>query len=176
MDAGLITRIYSFLLSLFPRRFRDEFGAEMQDVFAQALEEAQVIGERALWAMAFREVRDLLGLALREHWRERKLPHYVPAGDPLPAEPPVPRWAVWISLSLFVIPALLMMFTRFIPPTISSILASPIRRYLDRRDHRWIDQGAATLVAAFPGCGDQPLRGLHRSNRPDERLGQNPVA
>lgn len=124
MDASLFTRLYAFLLSLFPRRFRDEFGAEMQQVFTQVLQEAQASGQRAIWALALREVSDLPRLALNEHWRERKLPRYMPAGDPLPVEPPVPRWALWLSLSLFVIPALLTVIPRVLPPTLSSILAA----------------------------------------------------
>lgn len=124
MDTSLFVRLYALLLSLLPRRFRDEFGAEMQQVFAQVLAEAEVIGERALWGISLREACDLPRLALREHWRERKLPRYLPAGDPLPVETPVSRWALWTSLSLFVIPALLIMSTRFLPPTFSSILTA----------------------------------------------------
>ena len=123
MDVSAFARLYAALLSLFPRRFRDEFSLEMQEVFAQVLAEAQTVGERAMWAVTLREIFDLPRLALREHWRERKQPRYVPPGDPLPLETPIPRWALWLSLSLFVAPALMIVITRFLSPTISSILA-----------------------------------------------------
>jgi exosortase O len=123
VDLSLFTRLYAFLLSLFPPRFRDEFGGEMQEVFTQALEEAQTSGERRLWVMLLHEAWDLPRLALSERLRERKLPPYVPAGDPPPPAAPIPRWAVWTSLSLFVIPALLVLITRVLPPNISSIVA-----------------------------------------------------
>ncbi len=96
----------------------------MQEVFAQALEEAHAMSEQALWVLALRELRDLPRLALRERWRARKQPRYFPAGNSLPAEPPLPRWALWTSLSLFVIPALLLLVVRYLHPTFSSILAA----------------------------------------------------
>jgi exosortase O len=123
MNPALLARLYALLLSFLPPRFRDEFGAEMQQVFAQALEEAQENGERALWALALREASDLPRLALRERWRERKLSPSAPAGDPPPIEPPIPRRALWASLSLFLIPAILALFGHFLPAFLSSVLA-----------------------------------------------------
>jgi exosortase O len=122
MDASTFVRLYAFLLSLLPPRFRDEFGAEMQAVFAQALSEAQASGERAMWAALLRELFDLPRLALHEHWRERKLPRYAPAGEPAMVMAPAPRWAIWASLSLFVLPALLIAAGQFLPLSIPSPL------------------------------------------------------
>ncbi|OGO37480.1 MAG: exosortase O [Chloroflexi bacterium RBG_16_57_11] len=124
MDVSFFAHLYAFLLSFFPPRFRDEFGAEMQDVFTQVMAEAQSDGERAMWVAALREACDLPRLALREHWRERRLPRYAPEGDPAPMEAPVPRWAVWLSLSLFVAPALMLVITRFLTPSLSTMLAA----------------------------------------------------
>ena len=95
----------------------------MQEVFSQGLAEARITGGQRLWVLILREACDLPRLALREHLHDSKLPRYVPAGDPPPTEPPTPRWAVGTSLSLFVIPALLILITKVLPPNISSILA-----------------------------------------------------
>lgn len=124
MDASTFARLYAFLLSLFPPRFRDEFGAEMQAVFIEALNEAQASGERAMWAMLLRELVDLPRLALRERWRERKLPPYTPAGEPAMVIAPASRQAQWVSLSLFLLPALLIAASLFLPLAISSLLAT----------------------------------------------------
>ena len=88
-----------------------------------------------MWLAALREACDLPRLALREHWRERKLPRYTPAGDPPPVETPVPRWALWLSLSLFVAPALMIVITRFLSPTLSTILAATVHRHPVDLDH-----------------------------------------
>lgn len=124
MDTSLFIRLYGYFLSLLPPRFRDEFGEEMQQVFSQVLDEAQASGVRTLWILTLRELFDLPQLALREYWRERKLPPYLPTNGPLPMAPPVPRWALWASLGLFVIPAVLIVFGRYLPPVVSSVLAA----------------------------------------------------
>lgn len=69
----LIAWLYSIGLNLYPDSFRGEFGEEMRSVFNNSLMETK--GDHAgqpiriLW----RELRDLPGLVLQEHFRERKL-------------------------------------------------------------------------------------------------------
>jgi exosortase O len=123
MTPDSFTRLYALLLLLLPRRFRDEFGAEMQQVFAQALQEAQASGERPLWALALREVYDLPRLALRERWRERRLPRGVPARGNALLPLLFRRWpgqlsanlallALWLFLFRPIYPYLATIFTR----------------------------------------------------------------
>ncbi len=49
--ARLITRFYRVLLALYPPRFRNEFGEEMQAVFTSALEESQRDDTKHLWRL-----------------------------------------------------------------------------------------------------------------------------
>lgn len=58
--------IYGRLLALYPAGFRSEFGSEMQAVFTQAVLERQ---PRLRWlAFCLRELVDLPGALLRQHW------------------------------------------------------------------------------------------------------------
>lgn len=63
----LIRWLYAGLLWLYPRRFRAEFAAEMQQVFAQVLADATARGPSALFAVCGRELFGVLvgGLAAR---------------------------------------------------------------------------------------------------------------
>ena len=45
---SLVTRLYAFLLRLYPRSFRDEFAEEMRTVFADYIAEATRRGNIAL--------------------------------------------------------------------------------------------------------------------------------
>jgi putative ABC transport system permease protein len=88
----IVPRLYAALLHLLPRRFRNRFGREMTDVFAELHREA---GTRAL----AREVPPLLALAARERLagcraalRARRMRPYsaaVAAASPAPAAPRV---------------------------------------------------------------------------------------
>lgn len=60
--------LYARLLRLYPRRFREEFADEMQCVFVEAMMEAAVHGRPAVFAVCLRELQDLPGSLLREHW------------------------------------------------------------------------------------------------------------
>ena len=51
----MITRLYAFLLHLYPHQFRDEFGAEMQTVFEESVASQ---GKRAKLSFLLREMRD----------------------------------------------------------------------------------------------------------------------
>ncbi|MBL8055607.1 MAG: hypothetical protein JNK29_02860 [Anaerolineales bacterium] len=63
--------VYRRLLRLYPARFRAEYAAEMEGVWAEAVAEAAARGGWALLQLAGRELRDLPAAALREQWRER---------------------------------------------------------------------------------------------------------
>ena len=62
-------RAYAWLLRLYPRSFRAEYGDEMQDVFSSALAEASAHGFRLAAAVWLRELRDLpLNLVRERGW------------------------------------------------------------------------------------------------------------
>jgi len=62
-----MTTLYSALLHLYPRRFRDAFGSEMEGVFADAAAEARRAGIASVTAVYVREFRDLPSNLFREH-------------------------------------------------------------------------------------------------------------
>lgn len=64
--------LYIQLLRLYPPRFRQEFAAEMQDVFALALYEAEQQGSFAIIRLYLSELSDLPLSLVREHLRERR--------------------------------------------------------------------------------------------------------
>ena len=65
-----LTDLYSKLLLLYPRRFRDEFASEMQDVFRDALNEAIKDGILPLLILCLREWGGLPFNILWEFWHE----------------------------------------------------------------------------------------------------------
>ena len=69
---SLIHRVYAALLHLYPREFRDEFGGEMEAVFAEGLADAAIGGPPAIAHMLVREMADWPGAILREHWQARR--------------------------------------------------------------------------------------------------------
>ena len=62
----LAVLVYRFLVRLYPRRFREEFGAEMEAVFAARLHEAQDEQAR-LVRICLHEAGGLLAGLIREH-------------------------------------------------------------------------------------------------------------
>ena len=63
MLPNLLRRLYAFTLKLYPRSFSNEFGDEMQSVFAQALNEVNTSGTSSI-----RRVIKMMGLFLKEVW------------------------------------------------------------------------------------------------------------
>lgn len=63
--------MYTFLLRLYPRYFREEFGEEVTAVFQQHLQDAAASSPRDALAVMGRELRDWPLSCLREHARER---------------------------------------------------------------------------------------------------------
>lgn len=72
MKAGLtsVRRLYGFLLNLFPRNYRHEYGEEVQTVFDLSLEEASKNGRLEVANILLRELTSLPGAILYEHLRE----------------------------------------------------------------------------------------------------------
>lgn len=63
--------IYSLLLRLYPRYYREEYGPEVTAVFQQHLQQAAANSPREALAVIGRELRDWPLSCLREHARER---------------------------------------------------------------------------------------------------------
>jgi hypothetical protein len=72
--ARLAIRLYGLVLRGYPLRFRAEFAEEMQAVFSEAINEAARRGRVSLATVFLREVWDLPGNALREHWSQKEEP------------------------------------------------------------------------------------------------------
>lgn len=63
--------IYSRLLRLYPRQYRAEYGEELQTVFSLVANETAQQGAFSVIRLGWRELRDLPGAAIRQHWQER---------------------------------------------------------------------------------------------------------
>ncbi len=98
--------LHARLLSLYPRRFRQEFCEEMADVFGQAAEHAAGDGARPLLVLLARELRDWPGSCLREHLYERKL--RAPQGRQGPV---IGAWGAAAAALPFVLPAAALLLT-----------------------------------------------------------------
>ena len=68
----LAGRVYRLLLSFYPTVFQDEFGTEMQKVFAQIIEERSRTGNAKTLIFCLREMKDLPGSLYRQHWVETR--------------------------------------------------------------------------------------------------------
>jgi len=67
----ILVRMYARLLSLYPQQYRAEYGEELQAVFGLVANEAAQQGMFSVIKLGWRELRDLPGAAIREHWQER---------------------------------------------------------------------------------------------------------
>ncbi len=101
----MILRLYAFLLRLYPRRFRAEFEAEMQRVFAEAAAEAADQNLLSLAKVCLRELRDWPGAVLRAHLRERKKRMDTQSLEPA-HEGKASWWAALAAVALFAAPAI----------------------------------------------------------------------
>jgi hypothetical protein len=68
----ILTRLYALLLSLYPRAYQVEYSEELQTVFKLAVNEAAQQGGFSVMWISLRELRDLPGAIILEHWRERR--------------------------------------------------------------------------------------------------------
>jgi hypothetical protein len=77
--------LFRLLVRLYPRQFRERFGEEMTDVFAQRARQAVINGGRTLLAVWLRELWDWLISCLQAHWQEQRWKNIdVPARYPWP--------------------------------------------------------------------------------------------
>jgi uncharacterized Tic20 family protein len=116
LEQGL-AKLYRSMLGLYPARFREEFAAEMQAVFGEALAAARCSGFWSLLRLCGRELRDLPTALLREHWssdgekethmRENRLSMNNPA-EKTPD-------AGWGKIALAVLPFVLYLLIDIIP-------------------------------------------------------------
>jgi hypothetical protein len=72
VDLQFICRLYSLLLRLYPRRYREEYAEELQAVFRLSLRDALRSGKMEVLRAAFLELISLPRAILTEHLRERR--------------------------------------------------------------------------------------------------------
>ncbi len=68
--AQILVRLYARLLALYPRRYRADYGEELQTVFSLVVNEAVQRGRFSVIRLGWRELRDLPGAVIREYLRE----------------------------------------------------------------------------------------------------------
>jgi len=96
---GWLGGLYRTVLRLFPRAFREEFGEEMEAVFAQAMQEAAGQGRFALLRAAAAEIGGLLFERVCQSARSAR------ARLAVKARPAAPQEAL-LGLAVFVVPVL----------------------------------------------------------------------
>jgi hypothetical protein len=67
-----LARLYGRLLHLYPRAYRQEYDSEMQSVFELTADEADRRGLLSLLNLCLRELRNLPGAIVHEHWRHAR--------------------------------------------------------------------------------------------------------
>ena len=65
-------RVYGLLLNFYPRKYREEYGRELQSVFGRSLDEAAAKGGLEAEKLAVLELISMPGAILNEHLRERR--------------------------------------------------------------------------------------------------------
>jgi hypothetical protein len=98
----LAIQLYTWLIRLYPVSFREEFGAEMTAVFAEAITEAARLSKRNLLVIFLRELRDYPFSLLRQHWR--KITHLEPNLMTTIKKPEWPFYPAWIILTALCVP------------------------------------------------------------------------
>lgn len=95
------TRFYGWLLGFYPAGFRDEFGEELREVFAAALQESRHSDHDQPWRVLWRELRDWPAAVLRAHKRGRRTT--MVSNETMPQKQlPLVEWLA--ALVLFVLP------------------------------------------------------------------------
>ncbi len=103
--AQILVRIYARMLGLYPRRYRADYGEELQTVFSLVVNEAAQRGRFSVIRLGWRELRDLPGAVIREHWRERKKEMETETSVPTTFEPAPWREGL-AAIALFLLGAL----------------------------------------------------------------------
>ncbi len=127
-----LTGLYGAMLRLYPRRFRDEFGAEMRLVFARRALEASGEGRFRLLQTALQEIKDFPGSLIGEHWRAGR---ELMSNSQIPVEKPASLWAL-LSIAVF-----------FMVPSAISYLPTPHSPFM-----RFISSALPVLVIGMLGA------------------------
>lgn len=69
---ALLCRLFRWLICLYPRKFRADFGEELVDVFEQAIHDAARRGTYPALAVGLREIVDLPANVLLEHVHQKR--------------------------------------------------------------------------------------------------------
>jgi hypothetical protein len=105
-SAQILARMYTRLLSLYPRRYRAEYGEELRAVFSLLVNEAAQRGRFSVIRLGWREMRDMPGAVIREHRRERRKRKMATKTSVLPTFEPG-SWREWLAaMVLFLLLAL----------------------------------------------------------------------
>jgi len=121
---SLVLKIYPKLLAFYPRKFRAEFGDEMNTVFVTEVYETQRLGMDHYLRLVFREFRDWPAAVLKEYFRERKANMAGQTG--FVKNKALTRTELLAALALFLIPplaALLNILIENLPQWLGIILA-----------------------------------------------------
>ena len=119
----VLLNFYEFLLRFYPRQFRQDFAAEMQTVFEDALVSAHREGLWALFRLWGRELRDMPPVLVHEHWQsvrdkeagvDKNMQFMAGKGDasPVPGETPVRRRG---EIFMAILPFLLLLLVDMVP-------------------------------------------------------------
>jgi hypothetical protein len=106
MEQCWLIHVYRALLCLYPRRFKAEFGDEMEGVFADLLSETIALPRRELVKLLWTEWSHLPGEALRQHLTGRSERAAEPAAHPDGWEGPATRSEMLVTLGVFILPAI----------------------------------------------------------------------
>ena len=119
--ADFLVKVYSALLHLYPTAFREEFGAEMLAVFAEAQASSAAQGWLKSLRLFVHELIDLPASLLRQHWAGVDLLRgSSPAADPWGQVP-----GSWRAALLAGLPHLLFALSIYLPILTSILLDLP---------------------------------------------------
>jgi hypothetical protein len=112
MNRGVwvLTQIYSCLLRLYPRAYREAYGEELCTVFRLAVDEAAEQGTFSILRLGLHELRDLPGAIWREHRRERNRQKMAPATSRPFTIQPVSWRGTFAGMAPFLIFGLILIF------------------------------------------------------------------
>lgn len=106
-----LRNLYRACLYLLPAPFREEYGEEMAWVFSQAAADAAAKGQRALAAVAARELAGLAREGLTQRWRASRQHLFGYAAARAPGwDGPPPRREALLALAVFIVPALALLY------------------------------------------------------------------
>jgi hypothetical protein len=110
MERSWLIQLYRTLLCLYPRRFKAEFGDEMEGVFADLLSETLSLPRRALLKLIWTELSHLPREALRQHWISKPERPAEIGAHPDGWEGPAKRTEMLVALGVFILPAVAIWF------------------------------------------------------------------